>query len=83
MTDKVVSLQGKTIPPPGEPVEDVVKQLEGMLERARNGDITGFVAVVTHGDELVSAYQSIRPNLRVMGMLTVLAAEYARDYNVV
>ena len=83
MTEKVVSLQGKPLPVPGEPVEDVVKQLEDILERARSGEINGFVAVVTHADKLVSAYQSIRPNLRVMGMLTVLAAEYARDYNVV
>lgn len=83
MTEKVVSLQGKPLPVPGEPVEDVVKQLEDILQRAKSGEINGFVAVVTHADECVSAYQSIRPNLRVIGMLTVLAAEYASDYNVI
>jgi hypothetical protein len=70
---KVVSLHGEALPTPGEPVADVVKLLDEVLERARSGETLGVVVVERHADESASSDRA--GSIRYMNVLGVLEYE--------
>jgi hypothetical protein len=53
MTDvpRVVSLRGEAFSQPGEPNPNVIKELESLLELARNGQINGLAFVDHWSDQ--------------------------------
>lgn len=49
----VTAIHGASIPS-NEPNPKVIAELEGILEKARSGEITGIAAVSMHADQCVS-----------------------------
>lgn len=55
---KVVSLDGRNVLDPREPNEAAISAAEEILEMARSGEITGFVAVVQVFDNATMTFRS-------------------------
>ncbi|MCF6275679.1 MAG: hypothetical protein L3J05_07935, partial [Robiginitomaculum sp.] len=53
MDKSVTSIGGSDILP-GEPDEFTIQAFEGLLERARSGDIVGAVCILNHSDRSAS-----------------------------
>jgi hypothetical protein len=78
MTDvpRVVSLRGEAYSQPGEPNPSVIKQLESLLELARNGQING-VAFVSHWSDLsgIGHCQAGHVSYSMVGKLELLKSQ--------
>ncbi|SFK00652.1 hypothetical protein [Methylocapsa palsarum] len=58
MSDNIVSLRGKFIPPAAEPNAEpnaiVIEELERLLKAAKAGEIRGLAGAYVHKDKVVS-----------------------------
>jgi hypothetical protein len=54
MSDNVQPLFGGVVPGMGTPNEGCIDVLEGLLERARAGELVGVVCAATHSDNMAS-----------------------------
>ncbi len=68
---KVVSMNGSPITAPGEVSKETVERLEDLLERAKSGEVIGFVGVSMDRDETVAYHGAGRiASYQVMGALS-------------
>ena len=75
---KVIALHDCVeIKAPGTPITETIEELEKLLEMARAGEISGFVAFAVHADELVSEHRNTRITYRMLGALQTALVEYA------
>jgi hypothetical protein len=79
MVEKIVGLRGGPVPQVMPANPDVVKLLEGLLERARSGDVLGVHVVMQHSDECCRWQRAGLCSYRLLGMLHGMAAELADE----
>ena len=63
-----------------EAVESVVSTLEGLLERAKNGEITGFAGTVLYANMMTGTVRSAtESSSRILGGLTFAIHDIIKD----
>lgn len=68
---KVVSMNGLPVTAPGEVSKETVEHLEDLLERAKSGEVIGFVGVAMDRDETVAYHGAGRiASYQIMGALS-------------
>lgn len=71
--DKITSIHGHAIAPPGEPNQQAIDTLTELLEMAKSGEIVGVAASVMHFDSLSSFRVSGRVGgYSMLGALSVI-----------
>jgi len=75
----VVTMHGDKIVAPYEPVDNTIAELEGLLERAKSGEVKGIYAVIVHGDDSASCTSTLMASYRAVGALSTLAAELSLE----
>lgn len=75
MADNVVSMNGAPILQPGEPVPAVVEWAEGLLERAKAGEIKGIACCVVFADDATGAAIRGQISYSLVGRLHAVSQE--------
>lgn len=70
----IVDMNGEPVSPPGigEPVEGVVKAMERLLEKAKAGELCGFIMVYLHSDWATGGVMAGHMNYSLIGRLEEL-----------
>ena len=80
MSETVVRLRGDgPLPQLGKPDENVVKGIEWLLERAKNGDIHGIAYAITYHNGLDQNHYVGAVSMGTVGHLLHLANEISRN----
>ena len=75
MSENVVALPGAN--PSGTVNEDLVKLLEGLVDRAKSGEIVGLAYAASNGDELsYNGWESGGHTLLLSSSIATLNARY-------
>jgi hypothetical protein len=71
---KVIGLRGQEVSDPRKPREDVIRMAEDLLERAKSGEVDGFLAVLHYADEATGIMRAGLASCAMLGRLEIARA---------
>lgn len=76
---KVVSLRGGGFAEPGIPIQNVIRTLEDLLERARSGSLQGVVVACVNSDDTTMSVRAGVVTRSLVGMTEILKLGIIQD----